>query len=738
MKNFLLIITLSLLLAIIIFNFIQIYHFQKIIFLPFTNILFYFIFFIIFFINYFILPHLEYKITIFLIILSSLFLFLNFFNYLNISDFKRRCINFFIIFLAAIFFNSLDKFKIFKAKLITLLALLFKKKFYLFLMFYIFYLFFSIGKIFPQIGFVGDEPHYLLITHSLVQDGDINLRNNYFNKDYLNYVNGKLRIQAVLGKKGASQFYSIHMPMISIYLSPFYWIGSHFNRNILIFIIRSAMSLIAAFLCLVLFTFLKKYFSEDISIITAAIYAFLPPLFFYSRQVYPETAAALLSLSAYLFLSKGYKILPALLSGLLPLFGSKYLAISAGFLAIFLIDFLKKRDIKLLLKYSFWFLFIFSYFIFLRTLYSYNIPFAQYHGETGKSKMPALIYYFIFQLDWRERIGSFFSYFLDQRDGLLPYTPIYFFSFLGMIWAWKKNKKMCIDFLLISLPYIGVYAFLTHRGGFCPPARPLVAISWIFPAFLAFFLAHNKNFIFKYLFYLSLVFSIFATLVFIKFPFFAYQATTHNISDRAADYFKFLSNFYFYLPDYFPSFLKSANSFWLPNYLWLFILSLFILFYFKSKKQSSNFQLFLSNNKFYLFNIFTLTPIFLYFTAVPQFSLKALPFAEKNNIKIYFFTKFIKMNNMNFNVTACNYYDFIIETKKPLHAMNLTLNMPKGNSALIKYFDKPIGTFADNYKISILLNKKYKAKSINYYFLTLRNISDTKKCNMGFGIDFIL
>src|SRR5688572_22561004 len=33
----------------------------------------------------------------------------------------------------------------------------------------------------------GDEPHYLLMTQSLLRDGDFDLRNNYEHMDYLEY-----------------------------------------------------------------------------------------------------------------------------------------------------------------------------------------------------------------------------------------------------------------------------------------------------------------------------------------------------------------------------------------------------------------------------------------------------------------------------------------------------------------------------------------------------------------------
>ncbi len=39
--------------------------------------------------------------------------------------------------------------------------------------------------------FSGDEPNYLLTTHSLLADRDINLENNYRNRDYFHFYDEK-------------------------------------------------------------------------------------------------------------------------------------------------------------------------------------------------------------------------------------------------------------------------------------------------------------------------------------------------------------------------------------------------------------------------------------------------------------------------------------------------------------------------------------------------------------------
>jgi hypothetical protein len=65
----------------------------------------------------------------------------------------------------------------------------------------------------------GDEPHYLIITQSLLKDGDIRIANNHANRDYLAYYGGDLRPDKIQdGRNG--EVYSIHAPGTSVLVLP--------------------------------------------------------------------------------------------------------------------------------------------------------------------------------------------------------------------------------------------------------------------------------------------------------------------------------------------------------------------------------------------------------------------------------------------------------------------------------------------------------------------------------------
>jgi hypothetical protein len=102
----------------------------------------------------------------------------------------------------------------------------------LFLFAFLIYGLYATGLIFPALPFTGDEPHYLLITKSLVTDGDINLAENYQNKEYRAFYDGELDPHARPGKRGEGTLYSRHLPALPVLITPFYVAGEKAARLI--------------------------------------------------------------------------------------------------------------------------------------------------------------------------------------------------------------------------------------------------------------------------------------------------------------------------------------------------------------------------------------------------------------------------------------------------------------------------------------------------------------------------
>ncbi|HYN07238.1 MAG TPA: hypothetical protein VES67_07595 [Vicinamibacterales bacterium] len=69
----------------------------------------------------------------------------------------------------------------------------------------------------------GDEPHYLVITQSLIKDGDLRIENNHRARDYAAYYPGQIAPDVIRrGRDG--QIYSIHAPGLSVLVLPAFWV----------------------------------------------------------------------------------------------------------------------------------------------------------------------------------------------------------------------------------------------------------------------------------------------------------------------------------------------------------------------------------------------------------------------------------------------------------------------------------------------------------------------------------
>ena len=69
----------------------------------------------------------------------------------------------------------------------------------------------------------GDEPAYLIITQSLIKDGDLRIQNNHNRGDYREYYPGHLpRADAIVRDRANDEAYSIHAPGLPALLVPFF------------------------------------------------------------------------------------------------------------------------------------------------------------------------------------------------------------------------------------------------------------------------------------------------------------------------------------------------------------------------------------------------------------------------------------------------------------------------------------------------------------------------------------
>jgi len=136
----------------------------------------------------------------------------------------------------------------------------------------------------------GDEPFYLLVTHSLAYDLDADLTNNYAAADWRHFMDRPIEPQPgdPVGPRG--ERFSRHNELLPMVLVPAYRLAGKLGA-------LATMALMTAALAWLTLRLARHYVPElpGESLAAWALVAFTPPLLLYSYQVWVEVPAALLT-----------------------------------------------------------------------------------------------------------------------------------------------------------------------------------------------------------------------------------------------------------------------------------------------------------------------------------------------------------------------------------------------------------------------------------------------------------
>jgi len=135
----------------------------------------------------------------------------------------------------------------------------------------------------------GDEPFYLLVTHSLAYDFDADLTNNYAHGDWRHFMDRPIAPQPgdPVGPHG--ERYSRHNELLPMLLAPAYRLAGKTGALAMMALMTAALGWLTLRLA--------RHYVPDLpgeSLAAWALTAFAPPLLLYSYQVWVEVPAALL------------------------------------------------------------------------------------------------------------------------------------------------------------------------------------------------------------------------------------------------------------------------------------------------------------------------------------------------------------------------------------------------------------------------------------------------------------
>jgi len=470
----------------------------------------------------------------------------------------------------------------------------------------------------------GDEPDFLIISQSIVEDGDFELKNNYKDNSYykikpeLRGSNWKITPHITMHNKHTRSF---HMPGVSFMMVPFYALYNILDAPIhpaLFF--RYAMAFFNAFLALSIFILLQIYFKDKniFSFWIILITSF--PLLFHSITLFPEIPAALMSINIFIFGFTKYKnyFLTGLFLSLLPWFHVKYYPLVLVFIIAISFNLFNEWKITKNYKNIINFLLLPTLSLILLMIYCKLL-----YGTVSPTQIFPKQNYFLNPL---LKIKVFFAYFFDQRDGLISYAPFLFLFFLGL----KEKLKFKRLLFIAASSYILLHAFTTVRGAYAPAGRPLIFVIWIFILFLANFYFNNNgenNNWRKFFFKLLTGFTYFFTSWFFFYPFFMFQPVFSSTKNGASDILNYLGGDIVNLPSFFPSFLSNPENIHIPNFIWISILIIIIILFYSNKIKLN----FISEKKILLQRSFA---IILFFVSVFLLSYYPHVHLQKQNLFI--------------------------------------------------------------------------------------------------------
>jgi len=333
---------------------------------------------------------------------------------------------------------------------------------------------FSGRHVLLRAGFGGDEPHYLLITHSLVQDHDVKISNNYRQQDYKAFYSSDVTAHVSIAKDGTR--YPGHPLGLPLLLAPAY----------ALFGAKGAIGMMVIFGALLGLQIYLLAFevtaSPRLALLLWFLMSFTPPILLYSSKIYPEIPSALLLITTYrefraCRLTYRSAVLAGLALAMLPWMHQRMILptlLLAGFGLWQSIPVIRRslrpkqawRCVTLFAAALVVSLGMMAVYYF--TIYGNPLPTAPYDSVGVKQ---------VFSLRVLLREGLL-GHLFDQEAGLLIFAPHYLFALPGLLLLFRQR---CAQAVWLALCILSIYVPCggfeqTWRGGWSPVSRFMVAL----------------------------------------------------------------------------------------------------------------------------------------------------------------------------------------------------------------------------------------------------------------------
>lgn len=326
----------------------------------------------------------------------------------------------------------------------------------------------------------GDEPHYLLLTHSLAYDLETDLANNYAQGDSLAFMRRSLEAQLgdPVGPNGEQ--YSRHNVLLPLVLAPFYRLAGLAGALVVM------AALTAALVWATLYLAMAYRLWDPVGTLSAyAILAFTAPLLLYSYQVWVEVPAALLTVIALVHVrqmadEEAYSWSTWARIGLpilaLPLLKIRFVLLAGSLVALasWYAGGRRARRRTAILLATLGGVTV-SILLFNRIFFQNPLKYHDIDGLRAYIQSPVIY------------LQGFLGLFYDCAFGLFAYAPIWILVLPATLVLARRYPRVVIDSLFVAVPYLLLVAPRGEWfGGWSPPFRygivalPFLAL-WLVP-----------------------------------------------------------------------------------------------------------------------------------------------------------------------------------------------------------------------------------------------------------------
>jgi hypothetical protein len=320
----------------------------------------------------------------------------------------------------------------------------------------------------------GDEPFYLLTTVSLIEDGDLDLANQYASEAYRAFLGDSVPLWTQSVPTPDGRLLSPHNPGLPLLVVPAYlWDGVDGVKRFL--------SVLGALTIGCAYVLARRTTTAPVALLAALLVGVSAPIFVYATQVYPEVPAALCVVLLVMLIRSQSRyalrgVAAALLLGALLWLGVKYAPLAAcfGFLVCIRLN-------------------IAGRVVLVATLLPLGGHYAAFHWQTygdltpyavnltyAGSTTPELL---ARHLELGERVYRLFGLWVDREFGLVRWAPILLLALPGAWLSARQAGHLAAPLLAAVAVQVLVAMFLsiTMRGWWFPGRMLIVVLPLLVP-----------------------------------------------------------------------------------------------------------------------------------------------------------------------------------------------------------------------------------------------------------------